>query len=397
MRSDKSKNSGVIFVLGGGNAERSTSGWATKSSIARYLHDLADELGRVTWMPQSSGTWGLELDEGQHNLEGALDPNKVRVVPFDYRMRRVPLLWWSLLKEVRGHQFGLFFLPAAVPFAPIIRLATRQLHRSAAYLAGDYIDAANKIDAGRWFGWSLMQRLAHIEVLQGSDFAIARGRKLASVASRYNREVHQTIPIANISFAAESSTPSDERVPNRILFVGIVAESKGVGVLLDSIAEILRGGQSVSLELCGNGPDLAKYRQQSEASGISESVNFLGWVDEPGRLDKAFSEASLLVMPSTTHPEGVPRVIDEAIARGLPIVSTTAGGVAEEFMEGEIELVRPGDLEGLTIAIRRALFDDSTRDSMLIRAHSRREWLMNSGSAGVQHARLFLQGPSGRS
>lgn len=379
-----------LLVLGGGNAEAVAGVWTTKSAIARYLHDLADEIGSVTWMAQQSGTWGMRL-EGEKEpdrLEGELDETRVRVVPFDYRMRRAPALCQELMREIPNHKYGLFFLPAAVPFAPVIRAAARKLDVSASYLAGDYIDAAHTMATGRWPGWSQLQRLAHIRVIRATDFAIARGAKLAAAAGRYSRVVHRTIPLANIALAdsAEAATP----VPGRLLFVGIVAESKGVGILIESVRQLISEGKDVSLTVCGDGPDLARYRDDVRAAGLDEAIHLLGWIDRPEDLDAAFQDASALVMPSSTHPEGVPRVIDEAIARGLPVVATTAGGVAEEFTAGEVALAPPGDLHALTDAIRRVLFDAEIREQIVAQAAPRREWLNSSGTAGVQHARLLI-------
>jgi len=378
----------AVLVLGGGNAEQTPAGWATKSAIARYLGDLANEFERVTWMAQKSGTWGVSLSSIEHGLEGAIDSARITVVPYDYRLGRALSLWKLLLRTTSNHDYGVFFLPASVPFAPVLRIAAHRMRRSAAYLAGDYIDTASRMDGGRWLGWGALQRAAHIEVLRACDFSIARGRKLASVAARYSSEVHETIPIGNL-LLGEDNEHSKQSIPGRVLFIGIVSDSKGVGILIDVVMALHRRGESISLQICGNGPDLERFRAVVERSGSQDFIQFLGWVDDPNRLNLAFSEASLLVMPSTTHPEGVPRVIDEAIARGIPVVSTTAGGVQEEFTEGEVELVKPGNRQQLLESIRRILVDHESRRRLVARAAKRRSWLAESGTAGKQHARLL--------
>ncbi len=378
-----------VLVLGGGNVERVDSGWATKSAIARYLHDLADEFGSVTWLVQQSGTWGIALHDSPHALQGLLDAERVRVVPFDYRLKKIPSLWRLFLKTARGHSYGIFFLPASVPFSPILRLVTWRMRSSAAYLAGDYIDAAGEIGGGRWLGWNQLQKLAHIVTLKSCHFVIARGQKLSDAAARFVDTVHKTIPIANIDFSQAVASERIEPCPGRILFVGVVAESKGVGVLMDSMKTLIDTGRHVTVDVCGDGPDLARYEDIARELGIDSSTRFLGWVDDPARLDRAFDEAALLVMPSTTHPEGVPRVIDEAIARGIPVVSTTAGGVSEEFTRGEVRLVEPGSVRGLADAIEALAFDAEERSKILELAAERRTWLLTSGTAGQQHAQLL--------
>jgi glycosyltransferase involved in cell wall biosynthesis len=62
-------------------------------------------------------------------------------------------------------------------------------------------------------------------------------------------------------------------------------------------------------------------------------------------------------MPTSTHPEGVPRVIDEALVRRIPVVATRIAGVSEEFREDEVLLVEPEAPDQIADGIEAILFD----------------------------------------
>jgi glycosyltransferase involved in cell wall biosynthesis len=86
----------------------------------------------------------------------------------------------------------------------------------------------------------------------------------------------------------------------------------------------------------------------------AENVRFLGVVRDRVRLDALFDEAELLIVPS--FAEGMPTVVLEALAAGLPIIASDVGAVREAVIEGQTGfLLHPGDVEQLKRAIARGL------------------------------------------
>ncbi len=145
---------------------------------------------------------------------------------------------------------------------------------------------------------------------------------------------------------------------------------KGIRELIDATATLVAAGHDVELVVVGSG----RLRQELEELGertVPGRVRFPGHVDAAA-LRRHYREADLFVLASWT--EGLPRVLVEAMAAGLPCVATAVGGVPE-LLEEE-RLCRPRDVASLVAAIARLLSDDEGR-----RASSERN---------VEHARELL-------
>ncbi|RKD25744.1 N-acetyl-alpha-D-glucosaminyl L-malate synthase BshA [Ammoniphilus oxalaticus] len=108
----------------------------------------------------------------------------------------------------------------------------------------------------------------------------------------------------------------------------------------------------------GEGPDTAAARQLAVELGVSEHVRFLG---KQEKLAFMYSLADLLLLTSEKESFGL--VALEAMACGLPVVGTTAGGIPEVVTDGETGFLRPiGDVEGMTKQVVRLLSDQKLYD-----------------------------------
>lgn len=130
----------------------------------------------------------------------------------------------------------------------------------------------------------------------------------------------------------------------RLLFVGRLAEKKGVSYALEAVATLVRSGRKVELSIIGEGPLGPALHARSEALGLGEHVRFLG----PRSLDdvaEAMRTAHVLVAPSVTAPngdqEGIPTVVKEAMATGMPVVSTLHSGIPELVDHGVTGFLAP--------------------------------------------------------
>ncbi len=142
--------------------------------------------------------------------------------------------------------------------------------------------------------------------------------------------------------------------------VGRLVPFKGHKVLLKSMQQVVANHPNVYLLIMGDGPLREKLGEQAEALGISRNVRFLGFVNEPGRY---MAELDLFVLPSINEPFGI--VLLEAMATGLPIVSTRAGGVLDIVEDGVTGLLaEPGDEKSLAGAIEKVLDDKKLRKSL---------------------------------
>jgi glycosyltransferase involved in cell wall biosynthesis len=134
------------------------------------------------------------------------------------------------------------------------------------------------------------------------------------------------------------------------LFAGRFADGKGV----ETLVRAWKGADDLPpLTLAGDGPLMGRVR---EIAGESSNIEFLGRV-APADLDHLMGQAACVVVPSEFH-EPFGRVALEAMGCGTPVLSTTSGALKHVVRPGVSGAhFRPGDVDGLTTAVR-SLFSD---------------------------------------
>ena len=158
-------------------------------------------------------------------------------------------------------------------------------------------------------------------------------------------------------------TPGPRRT---IVCVARLSAEKGHLGLLEAIAPL-----DVELALVGDGPLRAEIEQAVARLGLGERVRFVGRLDEAATLD-AVARAGLLVLPS--FMEGLPIVLMEAMALGVPVVGSRVAGVPELIEDGEEGLLfRPGDWDDLRRQIARLLDDPALGDRLALAARAKVE------------------------
>ena len=136
--------------------------------------------------------------------------------------------------------------------------------------------------------------------------------------------------------ARERYSAADPASRRGVLYLGRLAHHKGVPLLIASYEELCRHGFAEPLIIAGAGPEQEAIQAAVTASPYAAQITMAGMVSEERKLE-LLSAARVLVLPS--QREGFPRVVAEAMASGLPTVTTRyAGngtvGVVEEFQCG---------------------------------------------------------------
>ena len=125
---------------------------------------------------------------------------------------------------------------------------------------------------------------------------------------------------------------------------------------------------------------VAQVRERLAEAGLTARVQLVGPLTGPA-LSEAYAAADLLVLPSLAETYGM--VVSEALARGLPVVGTSVGGVPEALGATQCGrpglLVRPGEPEALGAALRSWLGDEALRAQLRERALERRRALAGWG------------------
>jgi glycosyltransferase involved in cell wall biosynthesis len=146
-------------------------------------------------------------------------------------------------------------------------------------------------------------------------------------------------------------------------FVGRISEQKGVDRLIRAFAAMR--GTDARLVIVGDGPLLPDARQLAETIGVAERTVFMGAADGP----LLMAGFDLFALPSAY--EGFPYVLLEALARGLPIVTTLVGGARAAVRDGRNGVIVPqGRIDALAAALARLSGDPALRQAMS--AESRR-------------------------
>jgi glycosyltransferase involved in cell wall biosynthesis len=152
-----------------------------------------------------------------------------------------------------------------------------------------------------------------------------------------------------------------------VLYVGRFEASKGLLDLLQAARIVLdrHRGPAPRFVLVGSGPLLGTVREMVSQNGLAGQVELKGQigVDRRPELMELYRMAQLFVLPS--HHEGMPTVLLEAMASGLPAVSTAVGGALELIADGENGLlVPPHEPEALASALLSLLADAGLRSDV---------------------------------
>jgi colanic acid/amylovoran biosynthesis glycosyltransferase len=138
---------------------------------------------------------------------------------------------------------------------------------------------------------------------------------------------------------------------------------KGFGDLIRACALLAERGKSCRCEIIGEGPLENDLRAQIDELRLTNNVILTG-AKPQAQLRQRLAAANVFVLPSVIDPDGgmdnLPTVIMEAMATGLPVVSTNIGGIPEMVFEKETGfLVQPGDVVAMADAIETVINDRS--------------------------------------
>jgi glycosyltransferase involved in cell wall biosynthesis len=176
-------------------------------------------------------------------------------------------------------------------------------------------------------------------------------RKAAEFLERSTglRDIHAV----SCGIDAHNYTPDfTPRTANRILFVGRITGEKHIDVLLKAM-KLLPATLDAHLQIVGGGDQLKNLQTMAETTGITDRVEFLGYVSDQ-QLREAYSRATVFAMPSIAELQSIATM--EAMASALPVVAADAMALPHLVHDGENGyLFRPGDAQDLADKLERVL------------------------------------------
>jgi colanic acid/amylovoran biosynthesis glycosyltransferase len=163
-------------------------------------------------------------------------------------------------------------------------------------------------------------------------------------------------------------TPTEAAVPGRILAVGRLVEKKGFAVLVAACAILQARGVDFDCRIVGDGPLQSALAAQIAGAGLDGHVQLMGAMPQE-RLAGLLGTAAVATLPCIVTADGdrdgLPTVLLEAMAKALPVVTTTVTGGPEIVVHGETGfLCEPGDATGLADALQAAISDPFKASAM---------------------------------
>ncbi len=285
------------------------------------------------------------------------------------------ILWASRRSPyaLAGH---LAWLPAACRVARLVeREGLEHVHGAWAHFPGTVAYLAARL-AGRPFslaahaGADLYRTRAFLaEKVRAAAFTAAcvRGnaellRGLAGPGARVEWIAHG-VDFARFDGAGREPAPSPA-----VLAVGRLSPPKGFDEAVRALALLGAEAPAAELWVVGDGPERGLLEALARSLGVADRVRFHGALDHDALLP-LYRRAWLLVSPCRVLPngrrDGIPNVIVEAMAMGMPVVGTRVAGLEEAIVPGETgALVEPGDTRALAEAVAGLLRDRAARERM---------------------------------
>jgi colanic acid/amylovoran biosynthesis glycosyltransferase len=200
------------------------------------------------------------------------------------------------------------------------------------------------------------------------------------VAAERIRVIRRGVDLRRFDFVDRANREAG--APVKLLMVGRCVEKKGHRYVFDALAQLVREGADVRLTIVGEGEEYHRLRKLRNALGLRHIVDFAGVTNHEG-VRQQMTEADIFLQCSVTGAdgdcEGIPNVVVEAAATGLPVLGTRHGGIVEPVQhERNGLLVGERDVPAMVQALRRLV--------------KRREERLSFGTAGatLMHAQWDL-------
>lgn len=231
--------------------------------------------------------------------------------------------------ERRGFQKPQAILTHSLQFSDLA-LHYRKKHRiPLIYLSHSLVDSDSKRNRKR--------QKSQLQLLRGANkIVVPSASESAKLKKRYPFCEHKTVVIKH---GIRIRKPATRGPRHRLLFVGRLVPLKGVEELLKAVYRLKQTGEKVQLTVVGTGPKehSTHFKWVAKKLGISSQVRWLGYATQR-KVQNMYATHHAVIMPSRQESFGL--VALEALARGIPLVSTQSGGLSE-FVNSQVAQIIP--------------------------------------------------------
>lgn len=229
----------------------------------------------------------------------------------------------------------------------------------------DWSLAARSMPLSRRYGLGALMKL-HLYTYDFCERLVCRGQLVFAQGEtcyqKHRRVSDCELVLSSAHNEEDIVTPTERfrRAPFTILNVARLTGVKNQSLILEALAELVRSGEKWRVVLVGEGPRRGDLEKLAERLGVAQLITFTGQIDHGALLWAQFDAADLFVLSSRS--EGTPKVVLEAMARGLPVVAANVAGVPTAVTHESTGLLfADNDVEDLVRNIRRMRSDEDLR------------------------------------
>ncbi len=256
-----------------------------------------------------------------------------------------PAAFSAVIGKGKGDSGG---LRQRVTLAPIRALDTDIAHFEFSGIAASYLDELPRLHRTAKIAVSCRGAAEQIEPLKNPQRRIDLERvfEIADLIHCVSDDMRQTVeglgaPASKIlvnrpaipvdQFSSLRSRELDHEGPFRLLSIGRLHWKKGFDDSIRAVAALRKRGIAVEYRIAGEGPEREKLMFMIHELGCEDSVSLVGSLGQP-EIKELLGWSDALLLPSLS--EGISNAVLEAMAAGLPVVSTRCGGMAEVVEDG---------------------------------------------------------------
>lgn len=325
-------------------------GWATDGGFVFHMSAIGSLFDEVHIM--------VPVVAARPQGEVLFTDPKTRIIPIEQKFssgwqRRLLLLWWAIsnFKTIRRKikEVDLVHIPIPSDLGTIGMYMAFWLKKPLFIRhCGNWV---NQRTMSEKLWRNFMEKRAGNNVL-----ALATGGKLQAPSTR-NPNIQWIFSSSLLQSEIEDNVPRiyEERQAFRLITVSRQVQAKGTAICIQALA-LLRN-ENVQLDVVGDGPDLPAFKRLAENLGMPDRVKFYGKLNHT-EVQKVLKQAHLFCYP-TTASEGFPKVVLEAMASGLPVISTPVS-VLPSLVEstGAGIIIEAAEPELLASAIRKMIYEN---------------------------------------
>jgi N-acetyl-alpha-D-glucosaminyl L-malate synthase BshA len=241
-------------------------------------------------------------------------------------------LFFTLIKIVKKYKIDIIHAHSVIPTGLIVVFVAKIMGRPS-FITSHGMDI-NNFDAKSIYGYMISFSLNHCDKVISVSGDLAETMKSLGIKEnkivilRNAVDTERFKPFKNIELRYKYAIGENEIL---ILFVGYLDTFKGIFELIDAFYEINKKNKNVKLMMVGTGPKKDELKKKVSKSNLEDFLIFTGKLS-PFEMHKYYQAADIFVLPSFT--EGLPISVLEAMACGLPIVTTNVGGIPEAIEDG---------------------------------------------------------------